>query len=106
MFTFTILTKILNTMTQNSLILQNVDEVRLKEIVGEAIREQFAIKPIEEKFLSRAEVRQKLGVCYPTLDREIKRGTIPAHRMGGRILLKESEINLSAFEPRPHKRKP
>jgi excisionase family DNA binding protein len=85
-------------MMQNSIILQNVDEARLKEIVSEAIREQLAIdSPKTDKFISRAEARKRLGICYPTLDRALSQGVLKGYRIGGRILLKESEIELSPF---------
>lgn len=85
-------------MTQNSIILQNVDEERLKEIVSEAIREQLASdKPKQDKYLSRSEVRKRLGICYPTLDKALAQGVLKGYRIGGRILLKENEIELSRF---------
>ena len=82
-------------MTDNSIILQNVSEERLKEIVSEAISQQFATdNPTPEKFLSRTEARDRLGISFPTLDKALREGVLIGYRIGGRILLKESELKL------------
>ena len=80
----------------NSILLENVNREDLKEIVTEAIREQLAtMKPKEDRFLSRKEGRAKFGISMPTLDKALKNGTLTGYRINGRILLKESELNLA-----------
>ena len=83
-------------MTQNSIILENVTLDELTAKIKEAVNEAIASKK-EDKFLSRKEVREKFGVCYPTVDKGLKTGELIGYRIGGRILMKESEINLTRF---------
>jgi len=83
----------------NSIIIKNIGgRKELKSVLAEVIKEHFGTaKPKEDKFLSRKEVRERLGVCYPTVDKGLKTGELIGYRIGGRILMKESEINLTRF---------
>lgn len=84
---------------EKSIIIENIGgREELKAALAEVITEHFGnAKPKEDKFLSRKEVKEKLGVCYPTVDAALKNGDLKGYRIGGRILLKESELNLSRF---------
>jgi excisionase family DNA binding protein len=81
---------------ENGVIFQSMtrEDLRndIKEILSEVLNEKKG-----DKFLSRKEVREKLVVSYPTLDRSIAKGELTGYRIGHRILMKESEIALSRF---------
>lgn len=49
--------------------------------------------PEKDKFLSRKETAKTLHISLPTLSELNKNGVIVAHRIGKRILYKQSEIN-------------
>lgn len=55
----------------------------------------------EHLLLSRKETAKKLCISLPTLHQWTKNGNIQAHRIGGRVLYKWSEIELAlkAIEP-------
>lgn len=76
-----------------SIILQNLSPEGLKDLFKEAVKEviEAAVKP-PDKFLSRREAAEKLGICLPTIDKMIKRGAFPSYRIEGRVVLKESEL--------------
>lgn len=83
-------------MTTDSILLQNMTEDGLKSIMQDAFREALAsVKPKEDKFVSRQEAAANFGISLPTLDKGLRNGTLTGYRIGGRILLKESELNLS-----------
>lgn len=91
-------------MTQNSILLENINSDGLKEIVSDAVKNALAsIKPKEDRYLSRQEARTKFGVSMPTLDKALRNGTLTGYRINGRILLKESQLNLSEIPIRKHR---
>lgn len=45
-----------------------------------------------KRFLSRTEVAKELGVGLHAIDRAIRRGDLPAMRLGGRILISRSRF--------------
>ena len=89
----------------NSIFIEHIGtREELKTIIQEAIGDYFGdAKPKQEKYLSRAEVKKRLGICYPTLDKALDKGELIGYRIGGRILMKESELNLSKFARRHYK---
>jgi excisionase family DNA binding protein len=90
---------------ENSILIENIGTREdLKTIIKEAIGDYFGDeKPKQDKFLSRAQVKEMLGICYPTLDKALNEGELIGYRIGGRILIKESELALSKFGRRHYK---
>lgn len=64
----------------------------------EAFLKQFEQKPPEEVYDSRSYTCSRLGVSMPTLDDLVKRGVIPAYRVGARILFKRSEVDAALVQ--------
>jgi excisionase family DNA binding protein len=85
---------------QNSILLENVNTDGLKEIISEAVKNALANVQPENKFVSRQEAANKFGVSLPTLDKNLNNGTLKGYRIGGRILLKERELNLPTIKHR------
>lgn len=90
---------------ENSVILQNIDKEGLKEVIREVVRNELDTLPerLDEKFLSRQEAADKLRVSLPSLDKMIGKGKLPAYRIGGRILLKTSELKLDKIPVSRHR---
>jgi excisionase family DNA binding protein len=92
-------------MTQNSILLENVDSKELKEIILEAVKTALsAIQPVQNKYLSRQEAAAKFGISLPTLDKGLRNGSLAGYRINGRILLKESELELSKMVVRKRRK--
>ncbi len=89
---------------KNGIILENVSSESLKEIIQEAVRNELAAIPGKKEtiYLTRAEVVKLLHISLPSIDKAIKMGKLKAYRINGRILFKESEINLSEIPVRKH----
>jgi excisionase family DNA binding protein len=89
----------------NSILVENIGSREdLKAIIHEAIEDYFGKNKLgQDRFLSRADVRDKLGISLPTLDKALEDGSLIGYRIGGRILLKESELNLSKFARKHYK---
>jgi predicted DNA-binding transcriptional regulator AlpA len=72
-------------------------EEHKKEIVEELLEEikllfeQFKPKP-PLKWISRKQASKKLGKSYPTLNIWNKKGVLKAHKIGGTVMYKESDI--------------
>jgi excisionase family DNA binding protein len=86
---------------EESIIFKNISPEKLKEIVSEATIE--AVKKVldsrkEVKYLSRQEARKILGISLPSLDKQITRGKIRAQRIGGRVLITESDLKNALTE--------
>ena len=79
---------------ENSVILQNMSRDDLKNDIKEILSEVLSEKTSQEKFLSRKDVTQKFGVCLPTVDRALEKGQLTGYRIGHRILMKESEVEI------------
>lgn len=80
----------------------------LKKIVAEVISET---KPeskelIKPEYLTRQQVKEKLHVSYPTLNRFDKDGILTAHKIGGRVLytLESIEKALNPDQPIKYRR--
>jgi len=85
-------------MPEKSIILIISSHEDIKKIVQETVREEFAAASSVTKtikYLTRKDLETKLHISLPTIDKAIKKGTLKAYRIGGRILFKEDEINLT-----------
>lgn len=96
--------------TQKVSIVQ-IELDQLREIIKSAVREEYnqlhqQINSEEEKFLSRKQAAQKLGISLPTLWKITKSGAIPALRLGGRIVFRQSELMacMKPIQTMKHKR--
>ncbi|MEP0984941.1 helix-turn-helix domain-containing protein [Ekhidna sp.] len=84
-------------MKSDEITLINLTIAELKDIVKTAVQEELKeiFEPASEdidKLISRKEVAKFLKVSLPTLTKYVKNGTIPAHRIGNRILFKKQEV--------------
>lgn len=77
----------------------------LKKIVADAIREHKpeSKEPIRPEYLTRQQVKEKLHVSFPTLNRFDKEGILTAHKIGGRVLYLLSDIEQAINPDRPIK---
>src|SRR5687767_167384 len=69
----------------------------LKEIIKQVIREERQERSpsspnTSEELITRKEAASYLGVSLPTLSQIVKRGEIPAYRLGGKIMFRQSEL--------------
>ena len=89
----------------NSVILENITGNDLKELIKGAVREELAaIQPSKnDSYLTRQELSEKLRISLVSLDKAVRNGKLKAYRINGRVLFKESEINLSEIPVRKHK---
>jgi excisionase family DNA binding protein len=86
---------------ENSILIQTKDEASFKSLVKDAVLEAFKeVSPIKpaEKFYTRHEIGEKLKVSLVSIDKAVADGRLKSYKLGGRVLFKESEINL---EERP-----
>jgi excisionase family DNA binding protein len=90
-------------MEKNAILIENITGENLREIIREEIKNLEPKK--EDAFLTRKELCNKLRVTQPTIDKQVKLGNIVAHRIGTRVVFRESEINLPTIPIRKlHKR--
>jgi len=89
----------------DSILLQNIDPDGLKSLIQEAVRVELASLSgkKEDKFFTRAEVAEKLHISFPTLDNNIRKGRLKAVRIGGRVLIRESDLILNEIPIRKHR---
>lgn len=66
----------------------------IRKIVAEAIRETKpeSKEPIRPEYLTRQQVKEKLHVSFPTLNRFDKEGILTARKIGGRVLYLWSDV--------------
>lgn len=79
---------------EDSIFLKSVTEMRLKEIMSEAVSDGLmkALDSRKElKYRSRKEKAEQLGISLPTLDKGIKNGDFKSVRIGGRLLIVDDE---------------
>jgi excisionase family DNA binding protein len=77
----------------------------LKELLSNVVREAIDKKVLtepkeeplskEEKLFNRKETARKLRISLPTLGVYVKKGVITGHKIGARILFKESDIQTA-----------
>lgn len=77
----------------------------IRKIVAEAIRETKpeSKEPIRPEYLTRREVKERLHVSYPTLNRFDKEGILTAHKIGGRVLYLWSDVEKAINPDQPIK---
>jgi excisionase family DNA binding protein len=81
-----------------SVVIENVTTEELMISIREIIKDELLkTLPKQAVYITREEVKNRLGICYPTLDKALKNGTLKAYRIRGRILFKEDELNLPEF---------
>ncbi|HYF02387.1 MAG TPA: helix-turn-helix domain-containing protein [Patescibacteria group bacterium] len=94
-------------MEQQPLILTNLQRHELSALVTEAVAvalRQAALEPShrpgppDTSLLSRQEASRLLKISLVTLYNKVKKGIIPCHRIGRRVLFKESEV-LASLTP-------
>lgn len=97
-----------NTMNEH-LILNGLTVERLSEMIREAVREEMRKMQLpnwreqSEHYLSRKEVAALLKISLVTLTSWINRGKIKAHKIGGRVLFRESDVKESVAQIIPIK---
>jgi hypothetical protein len=66
----------------------------IRKIVAETIRDTKpqSKEPIRPEYLTRQQVKEKLHVSFPTLNRFDKEGILTAHKIGGRVLYLWSDV--------------
>ena len=86
------------------LTILNISIDELKQLIKDAVCEEINKKRHKETYadstdyVSRKEVAKMLGISLPTLTKYVKNGTIPAHRIGARILFKQDEVSQSLMQ--------
>ncbi|MFA5300196.1 MAG: hypothetical protein WC389_18570 [Lutibacter sp.] len=90
---------------ENSILIEGITAGSLREIVKAAVVEGItAMQPKkEDNFLTRMELAKKLHISTVTLDKASRNGKLKGYRINGRVLFKESEINLSEIPIRKHR---
>ncbi len=89
-------------MRPESILLQNISPEDLKQLISEAVEEkliQFQPQQAKNtKYLTRKETSELLKISLPTLNEYTKSGKVKGHRIGGRVLYLESDIEQSLTE--------
>lgn len=76
----------------------SVDQAKtlVKDCLKEALQELPPENPATlPRYRTRAEVRDTLGISYPTLDKFIRLGLIRSHRIGKRLYFTDSDIQAA-----------
>ena len=81
----------------NEIYLNGLTTDELSEIIRESVRDEMQnIRPSkpksETKYLTRKETARRLKVSLVTLTDWVNRGRIKAHKIGGRVLFRESDV--------------
>ena len=86
-------------------ISENEFQQRLEKAVEKALANYSPLVK-ELKYLTRKEVAAKLRISLPTLNEYTKSGKLKGHRLNGRVLYRDDEINeaLNAVEPLKYRR--
>jgi len=90
----------------NSTLLENITPDELESRIEKAVNRAISkIAPITEQdaFITREEAGKRLHLSLVTIDKNIHEGRLKAYRIGGRVLLRESELNISQIPVRKHK---
>lgn len=81
---------------------------QLSEMIRESVRDEMQnIKPpkpkSEVKYLTRKETARRLKVSLVTLTDWVNRGKIKAHKIGGRVLFRECDVEEAVAQIIPLK---
>lgn len=90
----------------NSTLLENITPDELEARIEKAVNKAIAkIAPTTEQdaFITREEAGKRLHLSLVTIDKNIHEGRLQAYRIGGRVLLKESDLKLNQIPVRKHK---
>jgi len=85
-------------MKSEQITIINISISELKAIIKEAIESQIVSLnerdciDNEKLLLTRKDVAQLLNISLPTLTKYVKKGLVPAHRLGSRILFNKIEV--------------
>jgi excisionase family DNA binding protein len=92
---------------ENGVLLENLSSQALKELLKEVVIEVLTSMPSkqEDRFLTRKEVCKKFHISLPTIDLRLRDGSVKGYKVGNRVLIKESEIDLEPY-PRRYKNSP
>ena len=79
--------------------IQQINVSDLQTIISETVRDEFKKlipkEPTSKKtdiYGTRKEVAKELKISLPILNEHTKSGTLPAYRIGGRVLYKWNEV--------------
>lgn len=77
----------------------------IRKIVAETIRDNKpeSKETIRPEYLTRQQVKEKLHVSFPTLNRFDKEGILTAHKIGGRVLYLWSDVEKAINPDQPIK---
>lgn len=77
----------------------------IRKIVAETIRDtkSESKETIRPEYLTRQQVKEKLHVSFPTLNRFDKEGILTAHKIGGRVLYLWSDVEKAINPEHPIK---
>jgi len=84
---------------QQQIILSPITMDEWCEKMRAIVREELAAMqpavpaPVKNGYLSRREMKEKLGITYPTLQRRILDGSLIAYRMGRRVYFKPDQVD-------------
>ncbi len=87
-----------------NLQIENISVDELKTIITESVKEQLKVvektKEASPEYGTRAQVKDRLHVSYPTLNELTKTGKLKGYKIGGRVLYKWNEVEeaLTAIE--------
>lgn len=93
----------------HEIYLKGLTTDQLSEIIRESVRDEMQnLKPPKQKsdnkFLTRKETAKRLKVSLVTLTDWVNRGRIKAHKIGGRVLFRESDVEEALSQIIPKKR--
>lgn len=82
---------------------------QLSEMIRESLRDELQqLRPLRQKsdtkYLTRQETARRLRISLVTLTDWVNRGKIRAHKIGGRVLFRESDVEAALNQIIPIKR--
>ena len=82
---------------------------QLSEMIRESLRDELQqLRPLRPKsdarYLTRQETARRLRISLVTLTDWVNRGKICAHKIGGRVLFRESDVEAALNQIIPIKR--
>lgn len=81
----------------NQIILNGLEVNQFLEAVQEIVRTEvnkalLESQPKTQKYYTKAEAAEKLNICLASIHLWTKQGKIKAHKVGSRVLYKESDL--------------